>query len=297
MRKFNVIRLLCLLCAAVFLLTAAACKGEETPAATEAVVPATEATVSTPGEAAPSSASPDQAATKDQAKPTTVPTEYAFRGERSDPDDSYDATGFVSVSDVIPDAVLDIRYYNGNNFVGDRIDGYEEPLALLSEEAAAALKNAADDLRAKGYLLKIFDAYRPQRAVEHFSSWANDWDDTRNKDSFYPNLDKSVLFDYGYIAYYSGHSRGSKVDLTLVDAKSGEEIDMGGTFDYFDSLSHPDYAGITEEQYANRMLLRDAMLGSGFEPCATEWWDFTLSDEPYPYTYFDFPVSKKSLTY
>lgn len=228
---------------------------------------------------------------------TETPTEYTFRWERSDPNDCYDATGFVSVSDVIPDVVLDIRYYSTYNFVGERINGYEEPLALLSEETAYALKNAADELRSQGYKIKIYDAYRPQRAVEHFASWASDWNDTKMKDDFYPSVDKSLLFDYGYIAYYSGHSRGSKVDMTLVDISTDQEVDMGGTFDYFDILSHPDYTGITSEQYNNRMILQRAMLNNGFYSCSTEWWDFTLSNEPYPNTYFDFPVSYSCLSY
>ncbi len=226
------------------------------------------------------------------AELTTEPaTEYEFRWIGSDPNDSYDSTGFVSVSWVIPDAVIDMRYYSDYNFVGTRIDGYEEPVALLSEEAAYALRNAADELREDGFLIKIYDAYRPKRAVEHFASWASDWSDTKMKDDFYPSLDKSVLFDYGYIAYYSGHSRGSKVDMTLVDAATGEELDMGGTFDFFDSVSHPDYSGVTSEQYQNRMTLRNAMVNNGFSPCGTEWWDFTLNNEPYPNTYFNFPVS------
>lgn len=226
---------------------------------------------------------------------TEAPTDYRFRWKGSDPTDSNDATGFVSVSQVIPDAVIDMRYYSDYNFVGTRINGYEEPVALLSEEAALALRNAADAFRNEGYLIKLYDAYRPQRAVAHFAAWAEDADDTKMKADFYPSLDKSVLFDYGYIAYYSGHSRGSKVDMTLVDAATGQELDMGGTFDLFDVRSHPDYEGITAEQYQNRMLLRDGMLRSGFSPCSTEWWDFTLDNEPYPDTYFDFPVSMASL--
>ena len=291
MYRSAIIKRLSVLVLSTLILCLSSCKVQpaqtfpvETTGVTEPTVPAT-----------PDTATRDFATVA--ARPTTVrATEYIFRGERSDPSDPYDATGFVSVGDVIPDVILDIRYYSGNNFVGDRIDGYEEPLALLSEEAARALKSAADQLREQGYRLKIFDAYRPQRAVSHFASWANDRDDTRNKDDYYPNLDKSVLIDYGYIAYYSGHCRGSKVDLTLTDQK-GKELDMGGTFDYFDTLSHPDYTGITEEQYANRMLLREAMLDNGFYPCDTEWWDFTLYDEPYPDTSFDFPVSSVSLTY
>lgn len=219
----------------------------------------------------------------------------AISSDRSDPDDIYDATGFVSVSDVVPDVILEIRYYSTYNFIGDRVRGYEEPVALLSKEAAFALKKAADSLREQGYRIKIFDAYRPQTAVNHFAEWAQDLDDTRMKPYFYPELDKSVLFDYGYIAYYSGHSRGCTLDLTLFDMNTGKEVDMGGSFDYFGELSHPDYSGITEQQYKNRMILRDAMLSNGFRACVTEWWDFTLLDEPYPNTYFSFPVSLESL--
>ena len=174
--------------------------------------------------------------------------------------------------------------------------GYEEPVALLSKEAAAALREASDILREKGYRIKIYDAYRPQTAVDHFVEWAEDTDDTRMKKVFYPDLDKSVLFDYGYIARYSGHSRGCTVDMTLFDMNTGKDADMGGPFDYFGELSHPDYTGVTEQQYNNRMILRDAMQSCGFSPCGTEWWDFRLIDEPYPDTYFSFPVSIASLT-
>ncbi|MBQ6154095.1 MAG: M15 family metallopeptidase [Ruminococcus sp.] len=227
--------------------------------------------------------------------PTEEPTKYVSDGVRSDPDDVYDATGFVSLSEVIPSVELDIRYYSDYNFVGERINGYEEPLALLSKEAAEALSDAADDLAEQGYGIKIYDAYRPQTAVDHFISWASDWSDTRMKEDFYPELDKSVLFDYGYIAYRSGHSRGCTVDITLYDLDTKEDVDMGGTFDYFGQLSHPDYTGISDEQYQNRMILREAMTDNGFRACPTEWWDFTLIDEPYPYTYFTFPVSSESL--
>lgn len=237
------------------------------------------------------------AASTAAAPVTQAPTAYVVRHVRSNPDDIYDAAGFVSVTDVIPDAVTDIRYYSGHNFVGTRIDGYEEPLALLSEETALALKNAADDFRKAGCRIKIFDAYRPQRAVAHFAAWAEDAQDVKMKQEFYPSTDKAALFDLGYIAAYSGHSRGSKVDMTLVNAQTGEELDMGGSFDFFDEVSHPYYDGVTGEQHQNRMLLRDVMLANGFDACATEWWDFTLADEPYPNTYFDFPVSSTVLTY
>ena len=147
----------------------------------------------------------------------------------------------------------------------------------------------------KGYRLKIYDAYRPQMAVTHFMNWALDEDDTRMKEYFYPELDKEVLFPQGYIAEHSGHSRGSTVDLTLFDMTTEKEVDMGGTFDYFGELSHPDYTGITEEQYANRMLLRDVMVKHGFKPLEEEWWHFTLEDEPYPDTYFTFPINSDAL--
>lgn len=207
-----------------------------------------------------------------------------------------DSSDFVLLTDVVPDAILEIRYYSTYNFVGDRIDGYEQPTALLTKEAAAALKNASDELKAKGYRLKIYDAYRPQKAVTHFMNWAKDIDDTRMKEYFYPELDKSVLFDQGYNAEKSGHSRGSTVDLTLFDMKTEKEVDMGGTFDYFGELSHPDYKeGITEEQYSHCMILRDAMINNGFKPLVEEWWHFTLENEPYPDTYFQFPVNESSV--
>ena len=208
---------------------------------------------------------------------------------------SNDSSDFVLLSEVVPDAILEIRYYSTYNFVGDRIDGYEEPVALLTEEAAEALKEVSDDLKEDGYRLKIYDAYRPQEAVTNFEEWAKDLDDTRMKAYFYPELDKSVLFEQGYIASHSGHSRGSTVDLTLFDMETEKEVDMGGTFDYFGELSHPDYTEITDEQYENRMILRDAMVEHGFKPLEEEWWHFTLENEPYPETYFTFAVNSESV--
>lgn len=209
---------------------------------------------------------------------------------------SDDASDFVLLSEAVPDAILEIRYYSTYNFVGDRIDGYEEPVAILTEEAAAALKEASDDLISQGYRLKIYDAYRPQMAVDNFMAWALDEEDVRMKQYFYPELDKDVLFPQGYIAEHSGHSRGSTVDLTLFDMETEKEVDMGGTFDYFGELSHPDYTDITEEQYENRMILREAMMRHGFKPLEEEWWHFTLAEEPYPDTYFTFPVNSTSIT-
>ena len=179
--------------------------------------------------------------------------------------------------------------------MGDRIDGYEEPVALLTKEAAYALRKASDELISRGYRLKIFDAYRPQTAVNHFARWAQDLDDVRMKDFFYPELEKDALFKQGYIARRSGHSRGSTVDLTLFDMKTGKEADMGGAFDYFGEQSHPDFTGVTSEQYENRMLLREVMVKHGFKPLSEEWWHFTLENEPYPDTYFTFGVSGASV--
>ena len=208
---------------------------------------------------------------------------------------SDDSSDFVLISDVVHDAILEIRYYSTYNFVGERIDGYEEPIALMTKEAANKLKEVGDEVIKKGYRLKIYDAYRPQKAVSHFVRWAKDLNDTKMKKYFYPDLEKDVLFPQGYIAEHSGHSRGSTVDLTLFDMNLEKEVDMGGTFDHFGVESHPDYKGITDEQYNNRMILREAMLNHGFKPLDEEWWHFTLKDEPYTDTYFTFPNSKKSL--
>ena len=209
--------------------------------------------------------------------------------------DTDDSSDFVLVSEAVPDAIMEIRYYSTYNFIGERIDGYEQPIALLTKEAAKALREVSDDLVQKGYRLKIYDAYRPQMAVDHFVRWAKDVDDVRMKEYFYPELEKDQLFPQGYIYERSGHTRGSTVDLTLFDMSAGKEVDMGGTFDYFGERSHPDYRDITEEQYNNRMILREAMMAHGFDPLPEEWWHFTLKDEPFPDTYFTFPVSESSL--
>lgn len=206
-----------------------------------------------------------------------------------------DSSGFVLLAEAVPDAIQEIRYYTTYNFVGDRIDGYEQPISFITKEAGEALHAASETVKAQGYRLKIFDAYRPQKAVDHFVRWSKDLADTRMKQYFYPDLDKSVLFEQGYIAEKSGHTRGSTVDLTLFDMASEREVDMGGTFDFFGELSHPDYRGITDEQYAMRMVLRDAMVGAGFKPLVEEWWHFTLENEPYPDTYFTFPLNFNSL--
>ena len=220
-----------------------------------------------------------------------------------------DESQFVMLAEAIPDAILEIRYYGTYNFVGTRIDGYEEPTALLTRQAADSLRAVSDDVKQQGYRLKIYDAYRPQKAVSHFVRWSKAVDDTLMKRYFYPDLPKSVLFEQNYIIEKSGHTRGSTVDLTLFDMATEKELDMGGTFDWFGSESHPDFCGnpetgeyrqevsesgitITAEQFAHRMILRRAMLRHGFKPLDSEWWHFTLKEEPFPDTYFNFPVRK-----
>lgn len=215
---------------------------------------------------------------------------------------SDDSSGFVPITDVVPDVILEIRYFGTYNFVGARIDGYLAPTAWLTREAADSLKAVSDDLVKQGYRLKIYDAYRPQCAVDHFMRWGADVKDTLMRRYFYPNIDRSRLFELGYIAKKSGHTRGSTVDLTLFDMNTEKEVDMGGTFDWFGIESHPDCGGnpdtgeyrqndtITAQQFANRMILRRAMLRHGFKPYNSEWWHFTLRNEPYPDTYFTFPV-------
>lgn len=204
--------------------------------------------------------------------------------------DTYRAADFVSVGEYIPDVLLDVRYYSTYNFVGARIDGYESPIVLLTRQAADALRLVNADMLSLGYRLVLYDGYRPQRAVDHFARWAEDLSADAMKPVFYPDVDKADLFEQGFIARRSGHSRGSTIDLTLLDAATGQLVDMGGPFDFFGELSHPDYTGVTPAQQANRMRLREAMLKHGFKPLSTEWWHFTLKNEPWPDTYFDFPV-------
>ena len=238
-----------------------------------------------------------------------IATTYWGNRARIQAPSTEDSSQFVTLTDVVPDAILEIRYFSTYNFVGARIDGYLEPTALLTKAAADSLKAVSDDVVSQGYRLKIYDAYRPQCGVDHFVRWAADIPDTLMRAYFYPDLDKSVLFDQEYIMAKSGHTRGSTVDLTLFDMATEKELDMGGTFDWFGSESHPDFCGnpetgeftgdnhqspagrvITAEQFRNRMILRQAMLRHGFNPFPTEWWHFTLKDGPFPNTYFTFPI-------
>ena len=201
-----------------------------------------------------------------------------------------DSSDFVVLADEIPDLQQEIRYYSAYNFVGARIDGYEEPVALLTREAAAALKNAAADFRAAGYVIKVYDAYRPQRAVNHFVRWVQDPNATSMKAYFYPLLGKDKLL-HEYIATKSGHSRGSAIDMTVVNMKTGLILDTGEHFDYFGVRSHHDFTGVTPQQQANRAFIKKIMEKNGFNSLLEEWWHYSLKDEPFPHTYFDFPVT------
>jgi D-alanyl-D-alanine dipeptidase len=200
------------------------------------------------------------------------------------------ADGFVDAATVVPGLRVEMRYFGAHNFVGRRIDGYEAPTCLLTREAAAALAAAQAELAASGLGLKVYDCYRPQRAVAHFARWARDLGDQSTKAEFYPNVDKTRLFELGYIAERSGHSRGSTVDLTIVDLATGAELDMGTPFDLFDTRSWPTDQTVSAEAQANRLRLQRLMMAHGFRPLREEWWHFTLNGEPYPETFFDVPV-------
>lgn len=222
---------------------------------------------------------------------------------------------FVEIRQVIPDAVMDIRYYTEHNFVGSRIDGYQAPKCYLTRQAAQALVGVQADLKPFGLGIKIYDCFRPQRAVDHFVRWAEDIRDTATRTEFYPTVDKKNLFRDGYIASRSSHSRGSTVDLSIVELPAAPQpdfvlgetvqkkcflprderfpdnsIDMGTGFDCFHELSHPENPDLGLRQRLNRLLLKTLMEKHGFEYYDKEWWHFTLKDEPYPDTYFDFPV-------
>ena len=222
---------------------------------------------------------------------------------------------FVNIQTIVPDAVMDIRYFTPHNFVGYRIDGYEAPKCILTNKAAKALAGVQNDLKKYGMSIKIYDCYRPQRAVDNFVEWAKDIDDTRMKAEFYPDVDKRVLFKEGYIASKSGHSRGSTLDLTIVelpakkqpDYRSGQKlydcrlpakkrfkdngIDMGTGFDCFDPLSHTANPKISQKEKKNRLLLKTLMEKHGFQNYDKEWWHYTLKDEPYRNKYFNFVIN------
>jgi len=198
--------------------------------------------------------------------------------------------GFVDAAGVVPGLVVEMRYAGPHNFVGTPIDGYDKAVCLLTAPAAAALAEVARDLAPRGLMLKVFDCYRPARAVAHFVRWARAISDVTTKAEFYPDVDKRNLFRDGYIAARSGHSRGSTVDITLVRRDDGRELDMGTPFDFFSPRSAPVDRGVSVEAQANRAVLAQAMARRSFRPYDKEWWHFTLRREPYPDTYFHMPV-------
>lgn len=219
--------------------------------------------------------------------------------------------GFVYLHDVAPDIIEDLRYAGANNFVGHPIPGYQAARCILTRAAAEQLTKAEKAAVKKGYRFKVYDCYRPQTAVNAFYKWSQNTQDFQTKMSFYPREEKKTLFDRGYISLQSGHSRGSTVDLTLVKigAKQppaptkpsrcysqtithmdDDSINTGTRFDCLDVSANISYQQLSKEQKANRRLLQDLMLSYGFVPYDKEWWHFTLKDEPYPQTYFDFPV-------
>ncbi len=201
--------------------------------------------------------------------------------------------GFVYLADHVPSIVIDLRYYTENNFLGCRVDGYVNPRCIITRDAAESLKGVQEELKPFGLGLKVFDAYRPQRAVNHFVRWAKDLGDTAKKQGYYPRVKKENLFKDGYIASRSGHTRGSTVDLTIISLETsdqGHELDMGSPFDFFGPESWPDNPRMSSSQRAHRLLLRMFMEKHGFKPYAKEWWHFTLKKEPFPDTYFDFPI-------
>lgn len=197
---------------------------------------------------------------------------------------------FVELKSWIPSIQEDVRYYTANNFIGRRIYGYKKPVCLLSKPAANALLAIQNTLNEKNLGLKVFDCYRPQMAVDDFFQWSQNLQDQKMKNEYYPRVNKAELFKLNYIARRSGHTRGSTVDLTIVDLRTNEALDMGTPFDFMDPLSHPSSHVILAEQVKNRMLLQTLMVKFGFAPLKTEWWHFTLRNEPYKNTYFNFPV-------
>lgn len=199
-------------------------------------------------------------------------------------------SGFVDLAAHVPGIAVEARYASSENFIGTPIEGYEQPVCLLTRQAADALAAVQADLAPRGLGLKVFDCYRPVRAVAHFVRWSRDPADQRNKAQYYPDVDKRDLFRLGYLASRSAHSRGSTVDLTLVTLADGRELDMGTPYDFLSPRSAHSSAAVGVQERANRKLLAEAMSRRGFRSYAKEWWHFTLRNEPFPDTYFDFPV-------
>ena len=199
------------------------------------------------------------------------------------------AEGFVYINDLDNRINIDLRYSTENNFTGKVIDGYRSNKAIISTEAAMALIQVQNDLDQMNLSLKIFDAYRPQMSVNYFINWSNDPLDTINKSIYYPKIKKSELFPLGYIAERSGHSRGSTVDLTIVDNTTFKELDMGTPYDFFGPESATNFTGITDKQSSNRLLLLETMTRNGFKNYSKEWWHYTLKEEPFN-DYFNFVI-------
>ena len=197
---------------------------------------------------------------------------------------------FVDVASVAPGILIEIRYATAHNFVGRPIDGYEKPICYLTRPAATALARVVADLEPRGLTIKVYDCYRPERAVAHFVRWASNLGDVTMKAEFYPDVDKRTLFRDGYISARSGHSRGSTADLTVARRSDRQALDMGTPFDFFSPRSWPSDRRVSAEAQANRAMLAQAMARRGFRPYDKEWWHFTLRHEPYPQTYFKFPV-------
>ena len=198
--------------------------------------------------------------------------------------------GFSYLSEVDESIQQELRYFSSNNFIGKKIDGYKKNTVIISNAAANALKKVQAELKQMGLGLKVYDAYRPQQSVDHFVRWAKKLNDTLMKQSYYPTIHKSDLFQLGFIASKSGHTRGSSVDLSIVEIKTNKELDMGSSYDFFGVTSHSFHKNLSSRQEENRMLLRNIMIKNGFHPYDNEWWHFTLVDEPFPNTYFNFDV-------
>jgi D-alanyl-D-alanine dipeptidase len=197
---------------------------------------------------------------------------------------------FVYLKDVAPFIQQDIRYYTDNNFIGRPLPGYDSPICILTKPTTDALLHIQKELNKDGLGLKVFDGYRPQITVDEFIRWSKDNSDQKMKIQYYPNINKADFFKLGYVAAKSGHTRGSTVDLTIVDLNTNQELDMGTHFDFMDELSHPFNHLVTIKQYQNRQRLNQIMTKHGFIPLNTEWWHFTLKNEPFIDTYFNFPV-------
>ncbi|GAA0955646.1 D-Ala-D-Ala dipeptidase VanX-Sc [Kribbella koreensis] len=198
---------------------------------------------------------------------------------------------FVFVDEFASGIRWDAKYATWDNFTGRPVDGYLANRIVGTRALCAALTEAREKAEPRGFGLLLWDGYRPQRAVDRFLQWSKQPEDGRTKPRHYPNISRADMFAKGYVSTKSGHSRGSTVDLTLYHLATGELAAMGGGHDLMDSISHHDADGITPTEASNRQALRSIMTACGFTPYASEWWHYTLEDEPFPNTYFDFPIA------